>query len=349
MAFPSITKQSFQHSAIQQLLLQDAAVTMGPSARSSSIHILDLETANSESYATPASPSTETDDEPDTETFDNASLDGGQTELEDALAVASSETSRGPRKRNFRKFQDPAYEIVLLRAIDATKPFGAQHGKTKEAWQGVIKYLQDYDMERFQKQGEEPMFEGVTLRLCQSKWEALSNEQRKFQVEMDKATGVSPEMTERRILMQDIYHYEQACANAAKEAKEQRTRKRQRANDDRHAGRLLLEASITGPVRRQDDVDSESSSSATTPGARTPPRKKRVHIDALYSQLEAAKEQAQAGKLLQERQLELLTKGQEEQRQQLESHNQVMRQYVEEQKNTQDRILDILRILSERH
>ncbi|KAF9916015.1 hypothetical protein FBU30_001579 [Linnemannia zychae] len=124
--------------------------------------------------------------------FGNGNQESGEeTEDEDREVytqdIASGEEDRGGsdrdavgRKQNFRKFSLPSHEIILLEALDAVRPFGAQHGQTQAAWLRVVHH----------------------------------------EAKMKRVTGAQLEVSKRLELMQMIYEYEQECIARAKEIRE---------------------------------------------------------------------------------------------------------------------------------
>ncbi|KAF9357470.1 hypothetical protein BGX26_003657 [Mortierella sp. AD094] len=245
---------------------------------------------------------------------EDADSGGDDQSAVEATLEPIRKVSRRRRKSQFRKFQDPAYELILLKAIDSIK----------EAWQNVGGYLLNFDIEQVTKTRQEPCFRGVTHRLCQSKWEALSNEQRKYQQKMKKVTGVSPDVTERRLLMQKIHEYEQMCLNAVREERTTKYRKRKRVEDGRRAGQLLVEVPRIGSIRIHNDTDAEDTEAtdltdsdiSSVSKTRTPLRKKRLHANALRDQYSSAIRQVQEHFEIQKQHFELLRRDWEERKEQ---------------------------------
>ncbi|KAF9570526.1 hypothetical protein BGW38_008737, partial [Lunasporangiospora selenospora] len=180
------------------------------------------------------------------------------------------------------------------------RPFGAKYGQSKAAWERVIDYLNEYDKEQFRKLGASAVFEGVTVRLCQAKWDTLSREYKQYETRLDRASGVAPEVNERLILIQAIYDYEQACTKALQEVKRNKEQDKQRAQGDREAGRALLDASMTGPTRERAENEAETSESLS------PAKRKRAFVAELNRQYADTVEHAKRQLTLQEKQIELL-------------------------------------------
>ncbi|KAG0069156.1 hypothetical protein BGZ93_002909 [Podila epicladia] len=185
----------------------------------------------------------ETDDE------NTGESDGDSAENVEELDVGTIQRTRQPRANAFNGFKDPAHEIVLLKALDVVRPFGAQHGQTATAWLRVVRYLKDHD-DKERAAGRPTVFNDVNPRVCQARWKTLSREYADFEDDMVIASGVNPHITDRLKHIQPVYEFEKSCKKASNENKDKRQRKKARTESNRVDGEHLLERSRTGLRQR---------------------------------------------------------------------------------------------------
>lgn len=182
------------------------------------------------------------DDGTDTDTDDIAS--GGLILPEGAAIGLSPQRSRAP----FNGFKDPKLELILLHALDAVRPFGAQHGRKLDAWKSVVQNLKDHDAIE-QDAGRLAVFSLVNARVCQAKWNTLSDEYAEHLREMRRTTGANPTLTKRLQLMGAIYEHELSCKEDSARKKQKRSHDNTRKESNRVNGLALMERSRSGPAR----------------------------------------------------------------------------------------------------
>ncbi|KAF8948064.1 hypothetical protein BGZ47_006609 [Haplosporangium gracile] len=216
---------------------------------------------------------------PDTELIDeHDGGTGGETEEEvgddetdtDDLAggslISPEEADVGlPSQRArtaFVGFKDPKLELVLLHALDAVRPFGAQHGRKLDAWKSVVQNLKDHDAIE-QEAGRPAVFSLVNTRVCQAKWNTLSDEYAEHLREMRRTTGANPTLTKRLQLMGAIYDYELSCKEDSTRKKQKRSHDNARKESNRVNGLALLERSRLGPSRGLPSLPQSSTAQAS--------------------------------------------------------------------------------------
>ncbi|KAG0061145.1 hypothetical protein BGZ92_006548, partial [Podila epicladia] len=178
---------------------------------------------------------------------------------EPTITGTRTRKSRTPSTRfDFRK--DSIQELILLRALSVHRPFMAAHGSGAEAWAKVVEYLHETD--RVERPAA-PYFTNVKVRTCKLAWDRLSDEQKAYEAYLETATGIAPEETERRRLMEELYHLKQATNEAVVVAREERTRQQEQAVEERRLGEMLLESAESAETRRRVTSDSESSTVST--------------------------------------------------------------------------------------
>ncbi|KAG0011053.1 hypothetical protein BGZ82_003179, partial [Podila clonocystis] len=166
--------------------------------------------------------------------------DGDSAENIGELDVGAIQCTRQPCANAFNGFKDPAHEIVLLKALDVVRPFGAQHGQTASAWLRVVWYLKDHD-DKERAAGRPTMFNDVNSRVCQARWKTLSHEYSDFEDDMVIASGVNPQITDHLKHIQPVYKFEKSCKKASDENKDKRQCKKAQTESNRVDGEHLLE------------------------------------------------------------------------------------------------------------
>ncbi|KAG9070780.1 hypothetical protein KI688_008320 [Linnemannia hyalina] len=180
----------------------------------------------------------DSDSNNDDETKDEEVEDDVGNRRETAREGTSDGTVRRtpqPRATTFNGFKDPAHELLLLKALDAVRPFGIQHGQTRAAWSRVVQYLKDYD-DKERAEGRPTVFDDVNPCVCQARWKNLSSEYAEHEAAMLRATGVNPQIADRLKYMQPVYEFEQACRKTADDNKDKRHRKKARTESNRVEG-----------------------------------------------------------------------------------------------------------------
>ncbi|KAG0347678.1 hypothetical protein BGZ54_004849 [Gamsiella multidivaricata] len=196
--------------------------------------------------------------------------------LSDAGATTKA-TGKAPSRFDFRKESVP--ELILLRALSLHRPFIAPHGSVVETWGKVVDYLHESDrVERPTK----PFFTNVKPRTCKLTWERLAEEQKKYEAYLEAATGIAPEETERRQLMEELYRLKLANNEATVEARQDRTRQQENAVEERRLGQLLLDAAESAELRPRIVSDSDSAAPPTRYS------KKRITIQQIEKQQQEA-------------------------------------------------------------
>ncbi|KAF9147370.1 hypothetical protein BG015_011016 [Linnemannia schmuckeri] len=190
----------------------------------------------------------EEDEESCDETETNSSRSDADDEVEEEQPQLHAEPMAPPRRQlKFPGF-NKAMELVLLKGLNAVKPFGAQYGETADAWARVVRYLkEDDDKER--ARGKEARFDLVNARNCKEKWLALSAEYAAMAAKSLRDSGTNPTIDARYTELQEAYLYEQTCLNTKKEKKSRRHHAQAQATLNKTNGEHLMVASRTGPVR----------------------------------------------------------------------------------------------------
>ncbi|KAF9902927.1 hypothetical protein BX616_001759 [Lobosporangium transversale] len=114
----------------------------------------------------------------------------------------SNKTPRIATRLKFRK--DSMQELILLRALALHQPFRAPHGQVAETWDKVVEFLHNYD---WKERPHNPYFTKHT-------WDRLQEEQKKYEAYIKSATGISPDETERRRLLEELCEGKQAADDA---------------------------------------------------------------------------------------------------------------------------------------
>ncbi|KAF9536398.1 hypothetical protein EC957_011099 [Mortierella hygrophila] len=188
----------------------------------------------------------ETDDEAGNDGTDTDDLTGGSLISPEGADVGlPSQRARTA----FTGFKDLKLELILLQALDAVRPFGAQHGRKLDAWRSIVQHLKDHDVIE-QEAGRPAVFGLVNARVCQAKWNTLSDEYAEHLREMRRTTGANPTLTKRLQLMGAIYDYELSCKEESARKKQKRSHDNARKESNRVNGLALMERSRSGPSRR---------------------------------------------------------------------------------------------------
>ncbi|KAK3830062.1 MAG: hypothetical protein JOS17DRAFT_830500 [Linnemannia elongata] len=157
----------------------------------------------------------------------------------------------------FTGFKDPKLELILLQALNAVRPFGAQYRRKLDAWRSIVQHPKDHDPIE-QEAGRPAVFSLVNAREYHAKWNTLSDEYAEQLHEMRRTTGANPTLTKRLKLMGAIYDYEQSCKEESARKKQKRSHYNARTESD-------------------SSISVTSSSSVSTP--RTPGLRKRTIAD----------------------------------------------------------------------
>lgn len=105
---------------------------------------------------------------------------------------------------DFRK--ESIQELIFLRGLALHLPFvyPHPHGSGTDAWDKLVDYLHEAD--RIERPTT-PFFTNVNVRSCRVAWERLYNEQKRYEAAMLAATGIAPQETERRRLMEKLLRF----------------------------------------------------------------------------------------------------------------------------------------------
>ncbi|KAK3805231.1 MAG: hypothetical protein J3R72DRAFT_499875 [Linnemannia gamsii] len=192
-------------------------------------------------------------DEENEESRDEMEMDSNKSnsddEEENQPRVVAEPMAPPRRQAKFPGF-NKAMELVLLKGLNAVKPFGAQHGTTVEAWARVVQYLKDDD-DKERAKGKENRFSLVNVRNCKERWVALSAEYAAIAAKSLRDSGTNSTIDARYTELQDAYLYEQSCLDAKKARKSNRHHTQAQAVLNRTNGDRLMVASRTGPVQRR--------------------------------------------------------------------------------------------------
>lgn len=156
-------------------------------------------------------------------------------------------------------------ELLLLRALVAHNPFTALHGTKSETWDRVLEYLKLSDRDNAER-GQPLMFDGVTVKTCQKKWDAISAEQKDLVANVLNATGTVPINDERERAIDAIYTSQIEAQKNKTSSREANQQKRQRQEENKALGEALRSASLDKACYRhrssatEDDGDTSSTS-----------------------------------------------------------------------------------------
>ncbi|KAF8938102.1 hypothetical protein BGZ47_008732 [Haplosporangium gracile] len=182
-------------------------------------------------------------DETETDSY-NSNSDDEERHQPRVVAGPMSPPRRQAKFPGFNK----AMELVLLKGLDAIKPFNAQYGETAEAWARVVRYLKDDD-DKERARGKEARFELVNARNCKERWAALSMEYAAIAAKNLRDSGTNPTIDARYIELQEPYIYEQSCLDGKKAKKSRKHHAQAQAVLNKTNEDCLLAASRTGPVQ----------------------------------------------------------------------------------------------------
>jgi uncharacterized membrane-anchored protein YhcB (DUF1043 family) len=189
-------------------------------------------------------------------------IDPGDFGEQEPESESSGSTSHsGSRKPPFRGFIDGSREeLLLLRSMVNHNPFMASHGAKATTWSRIVENLKNYDKDLVERKGS-PMFEGVTEKSCQLKWNKLFAAQKVRVATIINATGVVVNETERERLIDQLYTDQVNSQNNKAEAKKANDQKRQKQEENKALGEALRKASMEKRAFSIDDSDTGDSSS----------------------------------------------------------------------------------------
>lgn len=247
------------------------------------------------------------DDHPHT-THDDAATPPPESELSDAQITTRAphaQKKKTPSTRfDFRK--ESVQELILLRALSVHQPFVAAHGTGAESWGKVVEYLHETDRA---ERPTKPFFTNVKIRTCKLTWERIAEEQKAYEAYLKSATGIAPEESERRQLMEELYGLKKANTETLNVAREDRTKQQENAVEERRLGQLLLASAESGETRGRTGSDSESSCVSTRYS------RKRVTIQQLEKHQQEATQQVKDQRDLIAKQVELQKEDMEQRKQ----------------------------------
>ena len=110
-----------------------------------------------------------------------------------------------------------AHDVQLCREMLAINPFKAKRKTTQRTkiLETVVHHLE---------QIEEPSFK-VTVRAIRGRYTLLAKKFRKRMASEQKASGISPEMSERDVLLEELTGLEDLSEEKMNESEEKKTRK----------------------------------------------------------------------------------------------------------------------------
>ncbi|KAI7815738.1 hypothetical protein BC939DRAFT_471960 [Gamsiella multidivaricata] len=160
------------------------------------------------------------------------------------VGATTKATGKAPSRFDFHT--ESVLELVLLRAL------------VVKTWGKVVDYLHESDRV---VRPTKPFFTNAYL---------------------EAATGIAPEETERRQLMEELYRLKLANNEATVEARQDRTRQQENAVEERRLGQLLLDAAESAELRLRIVSDSDSAAPPTRYS------KKRITIQQIEKQQQEA-------------------------------------------------------------
>lgn len=196
---------------------------------------------------------------------------GSHTSPSSSSSSSFPTSSTPTRKPPFRGFKDDSREeLLLLRTMVNHNPFIAAHGLKAGTWDKIVENLILYDRDAIDR-GESPMFEGVTVKTCKLRWDALFQKYKERVNKILNSTGVVVNETERERLIEQLYTNQVDAQSSKASVKAANDKKRQKQEQNKALGETLRAESINKACYSSRVLDtSEGSSSSSSAQQKKP-------------------------------------------------------------------------------
>ncbi|KAF9092187.1 hypothetical protein BGX23_004544, partial [Mortierella sp. AD031] len=149
----------------------------------------------------------------------------------------------------------------LVKVMSLCNPYKAEWGKKDVAWKGVINYLKEVD-EIGNAHGQEPLFAGVTVRVCQARLDKIFSRHKYRMEQVLNMSGRVPIETPYDQLVDDLYTDLIEHNKSTADSREAAELKRKRKAEGHALGAALRGASLDRayyrPTASNKDDDSDS-------------------------------------------------------------------------------------------
>ncbi|KAF9538051.1 hypothetical protein EC957_007285 [Mortierella hygrophila] len=189
----------------------------------------------------------------------------------DGADLSASSTSNSSRKSPFLGFTDNSQQDQhLIKALTINNPFKAGYGEKGATWDRVLQYLQAID-DVATAHGQSPLFQGITVKACRTRWDALfAKHQKRIEAVLEK-TGCVPIETQHDQRIDNLYSDQVEHDKTKSASKDANEKKHKRQQDNRVMGAALRSASLNMACYRssssviEDEGSISSASSTSTP------------------------------------------------------------------------------------